>query len=60
MNVLQLACAGHTVNLAVQKALQIRELSTPIARCRKLVTHFHKSCVDNDEFEKRQSMLPDV
>ena len=60
MNILRLACAGHTLNLAVQKALQIHELSTPIARCRKLVTHFHKSRVDGDEFKKKQSMFPDV
>ena len=60
MNVLQLACAGHTLNLAVQKALQIHKLSIPIARCRKLVTHFHKSRVDGDEFKKKQSMFPDV
>ena len=31
MNVLRLACAGHTLNLAVQKALQIPPISTPLA-----------------------------
>ena len=60
MNVLRLACAGHTLNLAVQKALQIAPISTPLARCRKLVSHFHKSRVDNDEFIKNQLMFNDI
>ena len=60
MNVLRLACAGHTLNLAVQKALQIPQVSTPLARCRKLVSHFHKSRVDSDEFKKNQLMFSDV
>ena len=29
MNVLRLACTGHTLNLAVQKALQMPQVSTP-------------------------------
>ena len=49
---------GYTLNLAVQKALQIHELSIPIARCRKLVTYFHKSRVDGDELKKKQSVFP--
>ena len=60
MNVLRLACAGHTLNLAVQKALQIPQVSTPLARCRKLVSHFHKLRVDNDEFKKNQLMFSGV
>ena len=58
MNVLRLACAGHTLNLAVQKALQISQVSTLLARCRKLVSHFHKSCADSDEFGYCLMMLP--
>ena len=60
MNVMRLACAGHTWNLAVQKVLQIFQVSTPFARCRKLVAHFYKSCVDADEFKRNQSMFSDV
>ena len=55
MDVLRLVCAGHTLNLAVQKALQIPQVSIPLARCRKLVSHFHKSHVDSDEFKKKTS-----
>ena len=54
MDVLRLTCAGHTLNLAVQKALQIPQVSTPLARCRKLVSHFHESRVDSDEFKKNK------
>ena len=50
MNVLRHACAGHTLNLAVQKTLQTPQVSILLARCRKLVSHFHKLHVDNDEF----------
>ena len=60
MNVLCLACAGHMLNLAVQKALQIPQVSTPLARCRKLVAHFHKSRVKADEFKRNQLLLNDV
>jgi len=60
MEVLRLACAGHTLNLAVQKALQIPQVSTPLARCRKLFSHFHKSRIDSDELKRSQSMFSDV
>ena len=60
MNLLRLACAGHTLNLAVQKALQVRQVAKPIDRCRKLVTHFHKSRVDKEELRKKQDMFQDI
>ena len=31
-----------------------------LLRCRKLITYFHKSHVDNDEFKKKRSMFLDV
>ena len=60
MDVLRLACAGHTLNLAAQIALQIPQVSTQLARCRKLVSHFHKSQVDSNEFKKNQLMFSDI
>jgi len=45
--------------LAVQKALQIHQVSTTLAKCRKLVSHFHKSHVDN-EFKRSQLMFSDI
>jgi len=53
MKVLCLACVGHTLNLAVQ-------VSMPLARCRKAVSHFHKSWIDSDELKRSQSMFSDV
>ena len=40
MEAMHLACAGHTLYLAIQKALQIPQVSTPLARCRKLISLF--------------------
>ena len=48
LNVMRHACAGHMLNLAVQKTLQTPQVSTPLVRCRKLVSHLHKLHVDND------------
>ena len=53
MNILRLPCVGHTLNLAVQKALQVRQAVTAIGRCRKLVAHFHRSRIDNEELQKK-------
>lgn len=60
MNILRLACAGHTLNLAVQKALQVRQVVTAIGRCKKIVAHFHRSRLDNEELNKKRSMFPDI
>ena len=60
MEVLCLARAGHTLHLAVQKVLQIPQVSMPLARCRKLVSHFHKSQINSDELKRSQSMFSDV
>ena len=60
MHILRLACAGHTLNLAVQKALKVSQVVSAIGRCRKLVAHFHRSRLGNEELIKKQSMFPDV
>lgn len=60
MSVLRLPCAGHTLNLAVQKALKVHEVVTAIGRCRKLVAHFHRSRIDQEELQKKQEMFPNI
>ena len=40
---MHIPCAGHTLNLSVEAALKERSLTTALARCRKIVTHFHQS-----------------
>ena len=60
MSLLRLPCVGHTLNLAVQKALQVRSVVTAVSRCRKLVAHFHRSCIDAEELEKQQELIKDT
>ena len=59
MDLLRLPCAGHTLNLAVQKGLRVQQIASAIGRCRKLVAHFHKSRVDGEELQKKQEMFKD-
>ena len=39
-------CFSHCLNLAVEKASSIPEISRVVARCRRLVSHFHHSSKD--------------
>ena len=50
-------CAGHTLNLSVQRGLAVPELSTTLARCRKIVEHFNHSRIDNEELKAKQKQL---
>ena len=40
---MQLSCFGHTLQLSVEKAMALPEVSKALARCRKLVSHFNHS-----------------
>lgn len=60
MSMLRLPCIGHTLNLAVQKGIQVRQVVTAVGRCRKLVAHFHRSRIDSEELEKKQEMFKDI
>ena len=60
MNVLRLSCVGHTLNLAIQKALKVHQVVTAIGRCQKLVAHFHRSHIDHEELQKKQEMFPNI
>ena len=54
---MHIPCAGHTLNLSVEAALKERSLTTAIARCRKLVTHFHQSRLDREALTSKQELL---
>ena len=45
------------LKLVVQKALQVSQASILLARCRKLVSYFNKSCVDNDKFKSTDATV---
>ena len=44
------------LNLSVQRGLAVPELSTT-ARCCKIVEHFHRSHIDNEELKAKQKQL---
>ena len=54
---MHIPCAGHTLNLSVEAALRERSLTTAIARCRKLVIHFHQSRLDREALTSKQELL---
>ena len=60
MGILHLPCAGHTLNLAVQKGMKVQRVVTAIGRCRKIVAHFHRSHVDSEDLQQKQEMFQDV
>ena len=40
---LHVPCFSHVLNLAVEKVLQLPDVSKAVARCRRVVSHFHHS-----------------
>ena len=54
---MHIPCAGHTLNLSVEAALKERSLTTALARCRKVVTHFHQSRLDREALRAKQKLL---
>ena len=54
---LHLPCAGHTLNLSVQKAFVIPEVQTAISRVKKVVEHFNRSRIHHEELEEKQQLL---
>ena len=57
LNKMHIPCAGHTLNLSVEAGLKERILSSAIARCRKIVTHFNQSRVDREMLSSKQQLL---
>ena len=48
----RLPCAGHTLNLSVQKAFEVPAVERAIGRvAKKVVAHFNKSRLDAEELE---------
>ena len=50
-------CAGHTLNLSVQKAFEVQAVQKAISRSKKVVEHFNKSRPHHKELENKQEML---
>ena len=54
---MHIPCAGHTLNLSVEAGLKERTLSSAVARCRKIVTHFNQARVDREMLSSKQELL---
>ena len=54
---IRLPCAGHTLNLSVQKAFEVQAVQKAISRSKKVVEHFNKSQPHREELENKQEML---
>ena len=54
---LHLPCAGHTLNLSVQKAFSVPEIQTAISRAKKVVEHFNRSRLHYEKLEEKQQLL---
>ena len=57
LEITHLPSAGHTLNLAVQSALNVPAISTTLSRCKKVVAHFNQSRVDREELHLKQQQL---
>ena len=49
-------CAGHTLNLSVQKAFEVQAVQKAISRLKRVVEHFNKSRPHHEELENKQKM----
>ena len=52
-----LACAAHTLQIAVKSGLSLQPVSDVLKRCRKLVGHFRHSIVAQNLLEEKQERL---
>ena len=52
-----LSCVGHTLQLAVNNALDLAPVARVLQRCRKVVGHFSHSYVAQSELSVKQSAL---
>ena len=50
-------CIGHTLQLAVKRALEINKVRRALGRCRKCVEHFHKSTKATYKLREKQELL---
>ena len=54
---LHIGCAVHTLNLAVNRGLEVGEVSTLVGKCKKLVAVFKMSALKSHALMKAEEML---
>jgi len=50
-------CIAHTLQLAIQRGLEVPRVQCVLGRCKKLVSHFKKSTKETYKLREKQSML---
>ena len=53
----RILCFSHTLQLAVEDVLKLPQVSRPLVRCRRLVSHFHHSTKPLYELRQKQTDL---
>ncbi|CAK6949708.1 zinc finger BED domain-containing protein 1-like [Scomber scombrus] len=57
LQVANVPCMAHTINLAVRKGLTVRAIENPISRLKATALHFNKSTTDSYLLESKQKLL---
>ncbi|XP_076581873.1 E3 SUMO-protein ligase ZBED1-like [Chaetodon auriga] len=57
LQVANVPCMVHTINLAVRKGLTVRAIESPINRLKATALHFNKSTTDSYLLESKQRLL---
>ena len=57
LKLMHMPCVGHTLQLAVKRALEINRVKRALGRCRKCVEHFNKSTKATYKLREKQELL---
>ncbi|KAM4584791.1 E3 SUMO-protein ligase ZBED1-like [Odontesthes bonariensis] len=57
LEMVNIPCVAHTINLAVRKGLGVRAIEIPIARLKVAASHFSKSSADSYLLQQKQQLL---
>ena len=54
---IHIGCLAHTLNLACGKALHITSVANLLAKMRRIVSYFHRSCLATTALKEKQTLL---
>lgn len=57
LNMINIGCMGHVLNLAAGKALSLGSVANVVGRCKRLVSHFHYSALSSQKLVAKQKLL---
>ena len=59
LEIISIGCIGHIINLAAGKVLSLNKVSSLVARVKRLVSHFHYSCISSNLLSINQKKFPE-